>query len=88
MWASPDGSLHLYQVAWDINTTETLEREERTLHMAVHELGIPGTIITPENYFDVFLKLIKATTLSQLKQNLWAKRSFAKLVTLLQHTII
>lgn len=51
---SSDGSLHLYQVAWDVSSKETLAREERALKTAEKELGIKGTIITPDNYWTVF----------------------------------
>lgn len=47
---SIDGSLHLYQVAWDVSQTETLEREERALASAEKELGIVGKLITPTAY--------------------------------------
>ncbi len=48
---SPEGKLHLYQVAWDIEDPKTLERETRALRSAEQELGIPGTLLTPETYF-------------------------------------
>lgn len=47
---STDGTLHLYQVAWDISQPETLIREERALHSAEKELGIKGELITPATY--------------------------------------
>lgn len=51
---SSDGSLHLYQVAWDVSSKETLAREERALKSAEQELGIKGTLVTPENYWTLF----------------------------------
>lgn len=45
-----DGTLHLYQVAWDIDQPETLIREERALRSAEKELGIKGELITPAAY--------------------------------------
>lgn len=47
----PEGKMHLWQVVWDIQNKETLERELRALHAAEKELGIKGTLITPESYF-------------------------------------
>jgi predicted AAA+ superfamily ATPase len=47
---SIDGTLHLYQVAWDISQPETLEREQRALTSAEKELGIKGQLITPATY--------------------------------------
>lgn len=44
------GKLKLYQVAWDIEDSETLTRETRALEQASKELGIKGILITPDNY--------------------------------------
>lgn len=44
------GKWHLYQVAWDINDAETLDRETRALQAAEKELGIKGKIITPAEF--------------------------------------
>jgi len=45
-----EGETHLYQVAWETDDPKTLAREERALRMAEKELGVKGTIITPEIY--------------------------------------
>lgn len=44
------GKLHLYQVTWNCENKQTLEREMRALHAAEKELGIKGELITPEHY--------------------------------------
>lgn len=48
---SMDGTLHLYQVAWDISDKETHDRELRALQEAENELGLFGELITRETYF-------------------------------------
>lgn len=47
---TPDGKLKLFQVAWDVSNSETLDREMRALKQAEMELGIKGLLITPEIY--------------------------------------
>lgn len=47
---SLDGNLHLYQVVWDINDPDTMQREMRALEEAEKELGIKGKLITPQVY--------------------------------------
>lgn len=47
---SLDGSLHLYQVVWDVTSSDTHEREKRALEQAQEELGVEGVLIT----FDTF----------------------------------
>lgn len=47
---SIDGTLNLYQVAWDISDPKTLEREQRALESAEKELSIKGHLITPMTY--------------------------------------
>ncbi len=49
---SPNNEMHLYQVCWDVNNSETLDRELRAMRIAQDELHIDGTLITPE----LFLK--------------------------------
>lgn len=44
------GKWHLYQVVWDYENKETLEREVRALKEAEKELNIKGQLITPESY--------------------------------------
>lgn len=51
---SSDGTLHLYQVAWDLSSPQTLAREQRALKAAEKELKVKGEIITPENYWEMF----------------------------------
>ena len=46
----PEGELHLYQVAWEVDDPETYAREERALKAAEKELKITGTLITPLRY--------------------------------------
>jgi len=45
-----NGNMHLWQVAWDVENEATLLRETRALESAKKELGIEGTLITPEWY--------------------------------------
>lgn len=52
---SPEGELHLYQVCWDINESDTLHREQRALNIAKQELQIEGTLITPDIFIREFL---------------------------------
>ncbi len=47
----PEGKMHLWQVVWDIQNKNTLERELRALQAAEKELGIKGVLITPESYY-------------------------------------
>jgi uncharacterized protein len=47
-----DGTMHLYQVVWNIENDETLEREIRALRQAEKKLGIIGEIISPRSYFN------------------------------------
>lgn len=49
---SLEGTLQLYQVVWEMDDPQTLDREQRALGEAKAELGIDGTIITPENFFN------------------------------------
>jgi predicted AAA+ superfamily ATPase len=44
------GKMHLYQVVWDDNNPQTMEREMRALQAAEQELGIKGELITLGNY--------------------------------------
>ena len=52
---SPQGDWHLYQVCWDMSDPKTYERESVALQEAENELGVKGTIITPETYLTSFL---------------------------------
>jgi hypothetical protein len=47
---SLNGSLNLYQVAFDVTDKKTWHREMRALEEAEEELKIKGTLITCENY--------------------------------------
>ncbi len=47
---SLDGSMNLYQIAWETDDVETIAREQRALDDAKDELGIEGVILTPENF--------------------------------------
>ncbi len=51
---SLDGSMNLYQIAWETDDAETIAREQRALDDAKHELGIEGIILTPENFLSHF----------------------------------
>ncbi len=44
------GKLELIQVAWETDSPQTLEREERALKDAEQELGIPGKLITCHSF--------------------------------------
>ena len=52
---TPEGELHLYQVCWDINDLETLDRENRALNIAKQELGIEGSLITPDQFLNIVI---------------------------------
>lgn len=49
----PLGQRHLYQVVWDASNANVLNRELRALKAAEHELGLTGTLITPESYIEI-----------------------------------
>ncbi|MEI8295217.1 MAG: ATP-binding protein [Alphaproteobacteria bacterium] len=49
------GKWHLYQVSWNIEDAQTLQRETMALEEAEKELGIKGECITPTSYFTSFL---------------------------------
>jgi len=49
------GRRHLFQVCWDMEKSETLERETSALTEAEKELKIKGECITPTTYFTSFL---------------------------------
>ena len=44
------GTWHLYQVCWNIEEAQTLDREATALREAERELGIQGELITPDVY--------------------------------------
>ena len=46
----PKGGLKAFQVCYDIQKAETLEREERALKAVEKELKIEGHLITPQDY--------------------------------------
>jgi len=50
------GKLHLYQVVWNIDDAETMERETRALREAEKELKIKGEMITPVYYLSDFVQ--------------------------------
>lgn len=49
----PLGKWHLHQVCWSLEDPQTRKREEEALKEAEIELGIPGTIITPDSYYNI-----------------------------------
>lgn len=49
------GKYEMIQVVWDANDPKTLEREERALHQAEKELGIPGTLLDYTRYLRHFV---------------------------------
>lgn len=49
----PLGKWHLYQVCWNLDNQQTRKREEEALEEAEIELGLKGSIITPETYFNL-----------------------------------
>lgn len=50
------GNWHMYQVCFDLSNQNTHELEVRSLEEAEKEIGIKGSIITPDSYFTSFLK--------------------------------
>lgn len=46
------GKINLYQVVWDSDDQETMDREHRALKAAEQELNIKGEIITRESYIE------------------------------------
>lgn len=54
---TPKGELHLFQICWDVNDLDTMERETRALEIAKQELGIEGTLITPEYFLSISLAM-------------------------------
>lgn len=52
------GLWHLYQVSWNTDDPQTLERELMALREAEQELGIQGELITPDIYLTSFLPKI------------------------------
>jgi len=55
----PQGKWHLFQVCWNVEKHETLEREVTALEEAEKELHIKGECITPTTYFTFFLPTIQ-----------------------------
>jgi len=51
------GKKLLVQASLDISDAETLKRETRSLELAKERTGIPGIIVTPENYLEFMRKL-------------------------------
>ena len=51
------GHKKFFQVAWDTQDLQTLEREERALQAGMKELGIGGEIITLDSYLREGIKL-------------------------------
>jgi len=47
---TPRGGKKLFQVAWDTQNPETLQREERALQAAMKELKIEGELVTLDSY--------------------------------------
>lgn len=54
---SRQGKKYLIQVAWNLDSPETMERETRALECAKKELGIDGEIITLESYLQHGVKI-------------------------------
>lgn len=54
---SRQGKKYLIQVAWNLDSPETMERETRALECAKKELGIDGTIITLESYLQYGIEI-------------------------------
>lgn len=54
---TPRGKKKLFQVAFDVQESKTLEREERSLEMGMKELKIEGEIITLDSYLRKGIKL-------------------------------
>ena len=50
-----DGELYLYQICWDVNNQDTIERETRALDIAKKDLGIDGILITPDHFLKMFI---------------------------------
>ncbi len=50
-----NNKFHLFQVVWDMNNPETMQREIRALKAAENELKIKGKIITPESFLTSLL---------------------------------
>ncbi len=46
----PRGHKKFFQVAWDLQDVDTVEREKRALQAGMKELKIDGEIITLESY--------------------------------------
>ncbi len=46
----------LFQVAWDVSDSDTMEREMRALKEAEKELNIKGKLITPSSYLTNFVE--------------------------------
>lgn len=49
------GKWHMYQVCWNMDDESTISREMAALEEAEHELGISGSIITPQTYISSLL---------------------------------
>lgn len=49
---SPAGKMHLIQVCYDMEETETRKRKESALHEAEKELGEKGMLVTKDNYLE------------------------------------
>lgn len=47
---SPRGEKKLIQVAWDMESPKTADREQRALKAGMEELGVDGTIVTLDSY--------------------------------------
>jgi predicted AAA+ superfamily ATPase len=47
---TPRGHKKFFQVAWNLEDTSTIEREQRALQIGMRELQIPGEIITLDSY--------------------------------------
>ncbi len=55
---TPRGHKKFFQVAWDMQNANTIEREERALQAGMKELKIDGEIITLDSYLRKGIKMI------------------------------
>ena len=51
------GHKKLFQITWDMQNKQTVEREERALQQAMQELKVEGEIVTVESYLRQGVKL-------------------------------
>ena len=54
---TPQGHKKLFQVVWDMNDPNTMEREKRAFQAGIKELKIEGEIVTLDSYLRKGIKL-------------------------------